>query len=182
MRLNSRTALLHAKLRGIYVVPERKTPLASYVPADRTLHLIDLENLTGGEFRDIGALRRAWESYKMVVPVRLGDHVILASNPAIGVDAGLLHPQGLLRVRCGPDGADQALLNEVRDRTWIASRFHRVVVGSGDGIFLGLVNDLRQRGVAVGVVSLESSLSWHLSHAAHFVQLLHVHSNQQVSA
>lgn len=182
MRLDSRSALVHAKLRGIYVIPERESPLAPHVPAGRTLHLIDLENLTGGAFKDAGSLRRAWESYQAVVPIQLGDHVILASNPAIGFDVGLLYPRGLLKVRHGPDGADQALLNEVRDREWIASRFHRVVVGSGDGIFLGLVNDLRRHGVAVGIVSLESGLSWQLSHAAHFVRLLHDQSDHQVSA
>lgn len=182
MKLDSRSALVHAKLRGICVVPERKTPLAPHVPAGRTLHLVDLENLTGGAFRDVEALRRTWESYRAAVPIRSGDHVILASNPAIGVEVGLVYPQGSLKVRHGPDGADQALLDEVRDRNWIASRFHRVVVGSGDGIFLNLVSDLRRHGVAVGVVSLERGLSWQLSHAAHFVQILHDRSNQQVSA
>lgn len=182
MNLDSRSTLALAKLRGIYVVPERRTPLASHVPADRTLHLIDLENLAGGEFNDAGALRRTWASYQEVVPIRSGDHVILASNPAIGLEAGLLYPQGLLKVRHGPDGADLALLDEVRDRGWIASRFHRVVIGSGDGIFLGLLNDLRRHGVATGVVSLGNGLSWQLSNAAHFVRLLHDHSAHQVSA
>ena len=61
----------------------------------------------------------------------------------------------------GRDGADKALL-EFADVRHIATRYDRVVVGSGDHIFAPLVSELMAAGVMVTVVAPSKSIAWAL--------------------
>lgn len=137
----------------------------------RTLHLIDIENLMGGPNQGAVALRLAMVRYVVAVPVRHADQVIIACNPKLAFEAGTAWKGALLKPRHGHDGADLALL-ENSETEFVARRFARVVIGSGDGIFTERVLALRAVGVAVEVVSRSGSLSWALRHVAGSVHLL----------
>ena len=156
----------------LYAVPPRRFPRAKHVPPGRTLHLVDIENLMGGPRAGPVALLRAISAYREAAPVTVGDHVIIGTNPRLGVIAHASWPSVRLVVRGGPDGADIALLGQVKDDRWVAARYDRIVVGSGDSVFAVVAKTFRQHGLAVGVVSREQSLSYALGRAATFVRIL----------
>lgn len=158
--------------RSLYVVPERRAPRAPHVPAGRALHLVDLENLMRGPHQSRGVLGFASSLYRAAAPVCSGDHVVVAVNPALALEAGLEWPGARLLSAPGPDGADRALLRQVENADWVASRFDRVVIGSGDGIFVRAVEALRVRGVAVGVVAPEHGASARLMSAPNFLRIV----------
>lgn len=135
------------------------------------LHLVDVENLLG----------TPWFTRHAVVDLRrVYDAVSAASNPAhylVGtsagpnlVEAGLGWGQGQMVFSKGKDGAERAMLAEVTLAT--ASRYDRVVIGSGDGIFADLAASLQSSGIAVRVVSRPRSLSRALSLAVRDARFL----------
>lgn len=158
--------------RHLYVVPERRVPREAFAPAGRSLHLIDIENLMGGPDGGGLALRRTVADYQEAELVVDGDHVIMGANPRLGIAAKASWPNARLVVRGGPDGADIALLETVSDVRFIAARYDRIVVGSGDGVFEVVVREYRSCGLAVGVISRQRSLSYALGASASFVRLL----------
>lgn len=137
----------------------------------RTLHLIDIENLMGGPQQGVVALRLAFVRYVVAMPVRHDDQVVIACNPKLAFEAGTAWKGALLKVRHGHDGADLVLL-ENSEAEFVARRFARVVIGSGDGIFTERVLALRAAGVVVEVVSRPGSLAWTLRQAVEAVHLL----------
>lgn len=82
------------------------------------------------------------------VDARWEDHSTVAVSCRNATAAFLALPAGVRRVVGAdrPDGADLALIGSV-DVDWVADRFGRVVIGSGDHIFAALAGELRQRGV-----------------------------------
>ena len=168
--------------RSLYVVPERRVARARHIAPGRTLHLIDIENLVGGSAASCGEVAVVSSDYHRTAPVQPGDHVIVAAGPRIVMDAGLVWRGARLVVGRGVDGADRALLAAVEDSQWVAARFDRVVLGSGDGIFVPALASFRSLGIATGIVAPEKSISWALQRQADFVRLLHCpHAAQSVA-
>lgn len=130
----------------------------------RTLHLIDIENLLPHRRPSltVAAVEVVLSRYRAVSPIAAHDHVVGACSPRIGLAVGLALGRGRLVVRRGVDGADRALL-EAAPAAWVAERFGRVVVASGDHAFAPLVADLRARGVTVDVVAHAEKLSRRLA-------------------
>jgi hypothetical protein len=158
--------------RHLYVAPNRTARRASYVPVGRTLHLLDLENLMGGALAGSLALRRASATYRETMSIGPDDHVIVAVNPALGLEAKLEWPDRQVIMQGGPDGADMALLSVASDEPWVTARYDRLIIASGDGIFAGLASSIRGAGIPVGVVALDRSLAYVLAHAATFVRIM----------
>jgi hypothetical protein len=122
-------------------------------PKGRTYHLIDIENLCGGTAgTGDDDVARAVDRYKRTIAVADDDLVVIGSGPTLAPAAKAAWPSARLVVGRGVDGADQALLDADEPR-FLADRFDRVVVGSGDHAFADLVIDLRTRGTAVCVVT-----------------------------
>jgi hypothetical protein len=136
------------------------------------LHLIDMENLMGGPRRGRQAPAAALAAYCDAAGILPFDHIVIAVNPAIAVDVGLTSPAARLLAVPGRHGADLALLEQVTDVRRTAALYDRVVVGSGDGIFVDALNGLRACGIPVGVVTLERCLSLSLARAATFVRFV----------
>jgi hypothetical protein len=136
---------------------------AAFVPAGRTLHLVDVENLMGGPLAGPIALRSSLAAYRSLARVHPLDHIVVGVNPAMAIGVYEVWPTARLATRGGPDGADLALLAQVSDIEWTARRYDRVVIGSGDGIFAAAAAGLRAAGVEVIVVSRASSLSMNLA-------------------
>ncbi len=157
---------------GLYLVPSRSFPRFDHAPAGRTLHLLDVENLMGGPRRGRAAPTAAVAAYREAAGVQPFDHVIVAVNHAIAVDAGVSCPGARLLTAGGQNGADLALLAQVADVRRTAALYDRVVVGSGDGIFADALHDLKSFGIPVGVVSLKRCLSLSLARVASFVRFV----------
>ena len=117
----------------------------------RTLHLIDVENLVGGVAAGVDAVAAALDAYRRTIVVGPDDHVVLGTGSELAFASKAAWPGALLRIGKGIDGADRALLSAL-DPSFIASHYHRLVVGSGDHAFAPMVADLRARRVAVVVV------------------------------
>jgi hypothetical protein len=137
--------------------------------ACRGLHLVDLENLLGDPWARGPCVGRALDQYLDRAGFRAGDLVFVAGNPWLMVELGWsqLDSSGRLlsgRVDChrfaarGPQGADNKLL-EAAPLAWVARRFDRLVVGSGDGVFADRLAAVRASGLSVQVVSRRESLS-----------------------
>jgi len=126
----------------------------------------------GGPDAGMGNLRASLTDYRVVAPFNDGDHVVIATNPALGVSAKTCWPGARLLVRGGPNGADRALLESVADIRYTAKRYDSIVVGSGDGIFETVVHAYRPLGLMVGVVSRRVSLAYGLGSSATFVRYL----------
>jgi hypothetical protein len=137
----------------------------------RTLHLVDIENLAGNPDASPTEINEVLVAYRKLVPPSPQDHVVIASSRHIGLAVGLAWPGARLLWRDGPNGADLALIGDALPE-YRSARYTGVIVGSGDGIFSGLVVALRRRGLATGVVSRRGSLSETLRGAAGFVKLL----------
>lgn len=132
---------------------------------ERRLHLVDIENLIGSARPSRHDLFASRDAYEAQVPVGPHDHVVVACNHGLGLEAGLAWAGCRLRLRSGADGADLALLDVIETER-AAERFGMVVVGSGDGIFAEAVSRLVSTGVGVLVVSRPVALSRRLRLAA----------------
>ena len=135
------------------------TTIAPQVTHLRTLHLVDLENLVGDPMATGPDALDALHRYLHIAGWTDGDHVVLAANP------GLLRRMMFdLSIPCsvhavtGKDAADLMLI-EHAPPDWVAARFARLVVGSGDAEFTATALAVRDLGVPVVVVSRGGSLS-----------------------
>jgi hypothetical protein len=142
-----------------------------HIPFGRTLHLVDIENLCGGPYASFEQLRRTIDAYQRAIAVRMGDHVVMACNRALLLEAGLAWPGVRLCAGNGPDGADLALLGAATAE-YTTSHYDRIVIGSGDGIFATRAHELRSVGLVVAVVSRRRSLSPRLAAVAQLVREL----------
>lgn len=126
------------------------------------LHLIDIENLLGKPSFTSNAVADLRPVYDTVSAASTPAHYLIGTSAVQNlVEAGHGWGQGQLVFSKGKDGAERAILAEVTLAT--ASRYGRVIIGSGDGIFAGLAASLQSEGIEVRVVSRRRSLSKALS-------------------
>jgi hypothetical protein len=136
--------------------------------ACRGLHLVDLENLLADPWARGPAVGRALDEYLDRAEFRSGDLVFVAGNPWLMVELGWSQIDSADRVDChrfaarGPQGADTKLL-EASPLAWVARRFDRLVVGSGDGVFADRLAAARAAGLAVRLVARPDALSGRLA-------------------
>ena len=160
------------KSRYPYCLPARRVPRAAYVPKGRTLLLVDLENLAGGPHVPLDSMLSSVAQFSRLSGLGPGDLAVVGTNPGLLSQASQLMPRARLVTQAGPDGADLALLREVRDLLWVAQRFDRVVIGSGDGIFSNVAQGLRNLGIAVGVVGPHGGIATRLAQSVDFVRTI----------
>lgn len=130
---------------------------------DRTLFHIDVENLC---VEPLGAgTEEALHAITTALSVgnwHEGDHVRIAAKAVLMLHfAWHVSMQSSMHALTGPDGADLPLL-EHHSPGFVADRFDRLVVASGDHIFADLVTDAVRAGVSTAVVSLPQRVSWTL--------------------
>lgn len=126
----------------------------------RTLHFIDIENLSESMILNEEAVREAKREYLQVIKPGKADQFVIGVShfnltaAAFGWGSGV----ATYSVRSGQDGADLALLNVMEDRQ-LTDRFQCVSIASGDGIFAGAGRVLRGRGHSVKFIAREFCLS-----------------------
>jgi len=142
------------------------------VPIGRALFLVDLENLLCDP-HDVGGAAEALARCLVAGGWRPGDHLKVAGHPSLVLAA--LRALAGLGCRAlpahGPNGADLRLLTE-SDPAFMAARYRRVVIASGDGIFTDVAAELGRRGIPVWVVAPQGSLAARLRLAAARVVVL----------
>jgi hypothetical protein len=119
--------------------------------AARTLHLVDLENLLGDRRHEAVALN-ALSHYLKIAHWNSGDAVMVAADPEIIRQIGFDLPVPCnLRSTRGGDAADSVLLAQATAEL-VARRYDRLVIGSGDAIFLDRARTVRELGIGVLIV------------------------------
>jgi hypothetical protein len=149
------------------VTKARPLPRASFrwrFP-DRTLHVVDIENLAGAAIPSLDLVSAVQIRYLACLGFGADDHVVLATSHLGLLNAGLGWPHARHLVRSGKDGADLELI-DVLEHENVATRFRHVVIGSGDGGFSQAAADLADRGIHVTVVSRWGSLAQTLATVA----------------
>ena len=126
----------------------------------------------GGPRAGQSEIQRAVSDYRATGLLVTTDHVVIGVNPALVPRAKAAWASAKVVSRGGANGADIALIEAVRDVQFIASRYDRIIVGSGDGAFEAVARAYKACGLAVGVVCRRRSLSYCLSGSASFVRLL----------
>ena len=135
----------------------------------RTLHLVDIENLTGNALPCVATVMRTKKTYLDLLGLGDFDQVVIGCSHHAYVDVGVGWGRSArYRVRSGPDGADLELLDTLRTEH-VVERFSTVVIASGDGIFAAVAAELAAAGMPVVVVSSREALSPRLALAAHRV-------------
>ena len=140
---------------------------------ERTLHVVDIENLAGGPMLSLVQVNELQGWYMARLGFGADDQVVMASSHLTFLNAALGWPHARYRVRSGPNGADHELL-DVLEHEDVAARFSRVVIGSGDWRFSRAAASLAERGVRVTVVSRRGSLAAVLARAAQDVVYLDI--------
>lgn len=135
---------------------------------DRSVHLLDIENLLSAGEIEANAINAVFADYKKQVTVMKEDLLIVGVSSVEGLMAVAMSNLRNCRLlyRPGKDGADLAL-QEVLDHEQLECRFEVVHVATGDGGFSASVAALAGRGAYVVVISLPESLSRRLRLAAH---------------
>lgn len=125
----------------------------------RTLHLVDLENLAGDPCAGAATALAAFDRYLSTSGYVPGDHVVLAANPGLlgRVMFDLPIPCNAHAAR-GTDGADLMLLEQA-EPGFVAHRYDRLVIGSGDHAFVTTALAVRDLGIPVVVVARRRSLA-----------------------
>lgn len=117
----------------------------------RTMHLLDVENLCHGKVTET-AVAAMWNRYEHDAAVATADHIVAGTGPRAALGAWFSLPDRCRRVLGrGLDGGERAILSSC-DAVWLAQRFDRVVIGSGDGNFAPLARELHLLGVKVEVL------------------------------
>jgi hypothetical protein len=118
----------------------------------RTLNIVDLENLVGGDV-DISLVRDAWSEFVGVTGARYGDHSAVAVAKCNAASAFFGLPSNIHRIvgLDQPDGADIALIDSI-DIDWATHNFGQIVIASGDHIFAPVAREFRDAGLRVAQV------------------------------
>jgi phage tail sheath gpL-like len=117
----------------------------------RQIHGIDLENLVGSSHLSESLVAQAAAAYRQAVGLGPLDLVIVAVSHHNEVSARFgWGSSAHFVVRSGPDGADLALIEALREHAF-AEACAGVVIASGDHIFTDLTIDLHRAGRAVTV-------------------------------
>ena len=126
----------------------------------RTLHFIDIENLSESTFLSEEVVREAKREYLETINPGEADQFVIGVSHFNLAAATFGWGSGVANyvVRSGQDGADLALLNVMADRQF-TDRFQCVSIASGDGIFAGAGQILRSRGHSVTFIAREYCLS-----------------------
>jgi len=137
----------------------------------RTVIFVDIENMAGEPLPTCDQVKEVIAQLESVIQGFATSQVIVAASHKAMKTVAFEFSTAVRRQRSGPDGADDALLEEMSDLR-VMLRYDRIVVCSGDGKFAEAVAWLGGLGLETTVVSLPGHLSKKLQLAAHHVVLL----------
>ncbi len=154
--------------------PERTSTAPTQAHRQRTLLLVDIENLIGsGRFTatDVAAVR---DQIDRLTPAT-AQAIVATSAGRTAVEAGLGWPGARLAWQPGADGADRALI-EIATTEHLAARYTHVIICSGDHAFAPVAAALRRQGAHITVVTGAGRLSAALYLAADQARSITAHA------
>ncbi len=133
----------------------------SSIASDRSMHLIDVENLYAAHHE---AQYEAWfaQLYREVVGVGPCDLLTVAADRSHALEIDAVFPGAQKLWGHGSDGADRQLLGAI-DWPALARGCTTLVIASGDGCFVDAAYRARVLDIRVVVVSRAESLSGYLA-------------------
>lgn len=123
---------------------------------NRTVFLLDEENLAGGPEAELRTVRQGLEVlFSQVIAFRPGDQVIVGAShfAAKRWMFGLTDLPIQWRLGSGPDGAERAVLDAFDIDHYYGAGFNRLVIGSGDHAFAPVARRARELGMQVHLVT-----------------------------
>jgi hypothetical protein len=141
-------------------------PLKKRALRGRCLVAVDIENAVGGAIMDVSQAVHARRAITKAARLRGDEQVVIGTSHTGMLNAGLGWAGSRLVVRSGENGADFALIGVLTEED-VVSRFDRVILVSGDGIFTETVVALSAAGVRVTIVARRQACSKRLRMAAH---------------
>jgi hypothetical protein len=132
---------------------------------------IDVENLASTPCPTYLDVTSVESKVRELIPDLDQAQCVVACSHRAARTVAFAFPGALRRWRSGPNGADLALIEEMSDLR-VMSRFDRVTLFSGDGIFANSMAALAATGIETTVVSWENQLSRSLRMAAKHVVTL----------
>ncbi len=128
--------------------------------SSRTAHFIDIENLSQSSILDEELVRRVKSEYFARVEPGLDDIFFIGVSHFNLAAASFGWGSGVARylVRSGNDGADLALLELLSDPSTL-TRFNKIVIASGDGIFSKSNQMLAARGIQTTYVARQDAVA-----------------------
>ena len=118
----------------------------------RTAYFLDLDNLAGSGRPSKEQIEEVLKSFEAEFQPERSDQVFCCGTHTSAMWAGFARPGYVTRSGVGRDGADRRIL-EMADPSFLATRFQKVVIGSGDGAFAELVEELRANGLEVELMT-----------------------------
>ena len=144
----------------------------------RCLILIDIENLVGTPHPSASQIADVQELIEVSGSIGKNAQCVVACSHFAAQEVMFSFPNALKRIKSGINGADLALLGELSDYR-VMSRFQRIVLCSGDGVFTEEVARLGSAGTEVTVIAREGSLSKRLELAAKNVVTFNYEINEE---
>ncbi|MGW1799206.1 NYN domain-containing protein [Streptomyces sp. NPDC001984] len=133
----------------------------------RALYLIDIENMACSCKVSVAEVAKIRTRVHAAVGPVLGDHTVIAASHRNAPATYFGWTGSVQRLaRSGKDGADTALLEVIEDAAWVASRYTRVVIASGDHAFAYAVAALKAAGCEVIVIPPDTGFSLKMRVAA----------------
>lgn len=139
--------------------------------AKRTLCVVDVENCASTSDLSLERALRVHEAIRIAVPDAIM-HVVGCSHRNAAATR-FAFDRSRLVVRSGINGADLALI-DVLNTEDVEKRFCRVVVASGDHIFVPSIKRLQQAGVEVEALAIKGQISRELARTCATVRYLSV--------
>jgi len=132
------------------------------IRAQRSLHLIDIENLCGESNPTVEQVAAMKSAYEQLVKPGEHDLFLVTLSSKSNLAAAVFGWKGAqVNFKEGHDGADILIAKELMNsRT--ADLFGHVYVASGDGGLAPFVSKLKKTGTEVSVVSAPESLSHYM--------------------
>lgn len=133
--------------------------------APRTFHALDIENLVGGTRASKADVHRLMQIYReQAFGVRQGDVALIGAShyAATSYMFALGDFDAEWTLGSGSDGAELSMMDRM-DLPYIARHFDRIVVGSGDHIWLDTILKSKELGLRVAIFTGKGKLSYELS-------------------
>lgn len=132
----------------------------------RSAFFLDIDNLCGAPMATGAQVREVVLAFEKQFSIGPSDLIFCAATAKAAAFVKFFRPAFHVQVGRGKDGSDLRLL-ELADPQWLKSRFGRVVIGSGDGIFQPLAMELANLNVKVEITCGHGAMSRSFRELAH---------------
>ena len=150
-------------IQALYIL---EIPMNNSNNNNRSAFFLDIDNLCGAPMATEAQVREVVLAFEKQFSIGPSDLIFCAATAKAAAFVKFFRPAFHVQVGRGKDGSDLRLL-ELADPQWLKSRFGRVVIGSGDGIFQPLAMELANLNVKVEITCGHGAMSRSFREVAH---------------